>query len=94
VLRHHAALSVDGKDEGHPAPDGPLPVEHGPLGDEQLLLVIHPPRDDGAAVQVDGARRVVAAVKHYDRSARHPELPAAAAAADVIDCTCCCAACQ
>ena len=32
-----------------------------------FYLVVDPPRDDGAAVQVDGARRVVAAVEHYHR---------------------------
>lgn len=65
---------VDGKDDGDAAPDGPASVEDRLFADKQLFLVVDPPGDDGAAVEVDGAGRVVAPVQddHGDgRGAGH-----------------------
>ena len=67
MLRHGATGPEDGEDEGDPARDRLLPVERALLGHEELLLVVDSPADNGAAVQVDRARRVVPPVHHHHR---------------------------
>ncbi len=71
VLRHDGGGAEDGEDEGDPAADGLLAVEDAALGDEELLLVVDAPGDDGAPVQVDGAGGVVAPVQQDHRCGRH-----------------------